>query len=175
MPCPGKGPYLKVRLSLTFASGPPWSLVSGRPPLPPVWVPPRVPLWPVGALVLPRVAVASEGHAGYLVGLAASWCSTGLFGDCGVEQCWAAGWLTIASRPQQCHSRAQFSSICCSLLYEWWSLPCFCGHPSLDMGGRWASLLVRFWAAPRARDSEPLGTDWARGSAQGRVPPRATV
>ena len=59
-------------------------MVSGRPPLPPVWVDPRVPLWSVNALVFPRVAVASLGYATPPVGLALS-----LEPAYGVEQCWA--------------------------------------------------------------------------------------
>ena len=47
------------------------TMVSGlRASSAPAWVPPRVPLWPVGALVFPRVAVASQGRAARSVGLA---------------------------------------------------------------------------------------------------------
>ena len=126
------------------------------------------------ASLVQRCASVSSGGRG-LAGACRSSCGPGFVTGACLRSGAVLAWLTIASGPQQCLSDAQRPSVCCSLLYGWWSLSCFCGHPSLDMAGKWASLLGRCRTAPRARDPGLSSTDWARGGAQGRVPPGATV
>ena len=69
MPRSGRVFYLRVRLSLAFTSSSPQSLDSGRRPLHLRGFllerrSSRVPRWPVGAPLSPRVAGTLQGHAG---------------------------------------------------------------------------------------------------------------
>ena len=132
--CPGRG-FLPVSETL---SGLPIGLtmVSERRQPAPALVPPRVPRWSDGALVSPRVAVASQGHAGCLgPGRAAG------HGSCGVEQCWAAEQdAAVRGGPQQCPQMPDLLRVNHSLPYEWRPLRpsirefttsrvCACGRP----------------------------------------------
>ena len=96
-----------------------FTMVSGlrEAPSAPAWVPPRVPLWPVGALVFPRVAVVSQGRAG-CPGPAVP-LVTGLAGR---------GWTSAGPQSRMRWLEANCSSIvrasalplaCCPLPYEW--------------------------------------------------------
>ena len=126
MPCPGRGFHLRVRLSLAFISGSPWSLTSGRRPLHPREFLPerrssRVPRWSDVLLLLLGWLWPRRGVPLVL------WvwlCRWSLLQDCAG----AAGWTSAGLQSRTRRLEAGRSSVvrasalplaCCPLPYEW--------------------------------------------------------